>query len=89
MQGAALCIRALGQRCKSSQVKSSQGGSVAQKQSRRVTITISDEVHEKIQNLMQKERLPSFSLAAARLLHEALDQYPELRQQDLPFYNTK
>lgn len=52
---------------------------------KKVSIVVPVDVFEKISYIKENERLRSFSLAATRLLQEALESYPDPDQPELPF----
>lgn len=58
---------------------------MAKAPTRKVSIVVPIEVYDKISHIMESERLRSFSLAATRLLQEALETYPDPDQPELPF----
>lgn len=51
---------------------------------KKVSIVVPIEVYEKITHITKEQRLRSFSLAATRLLQEALEKYPDPEQPELP-----
>lgn len=53
--------------------------------SKKVSIVVPIEVYEKISYIKESERLRSFSLAATRLLQQALETYADPDQPELPF----